>query len=78
MLGASLSYDNGIGKVLVVAPSGIQTPFWKKGEDISEYLDPKWVAEQVVELSSGPFKYRYAKILRNPNKVEIVEDRQQE
>jgi NAD(P)-dependent dehydrogenase (short-subunit alcohol dehydrogenase family) len=78
MLGASLSYDNGIGKVLVVAPSGIQTPFWKKGEDTSEYLDPKWVAEQVVELSSGPFKYRYAKILRNPSKVEIIETRQQE
>ncbi|MFA6197680.1 MAG: SDR family oxidoreductase [Patescibacteria group bacterium] len=78
MLGASLSLDLGIGKVLVVAPSGMKTPFWKNSNDTSEYLEPKWVAEQVVELSSGPFKYRYAKILRNPQKVEIVETRQQE
>ncbi len=76
MLGASLSLDLGIGKVLVVAPSGMKTPFWKNDNDTSEYLDPKWVAEQVVELSSGPFKYRYAKILRKPQKVEIVETRQ--
>lgn len=76
MLGASLSLDQGIGKVLVVAPSGIKTPFWNKEKDISEFLDPKWVAEQIVELSGGPFKYRYAKILRNPTKVEIIETRQ--
>lgn len=76
MLGASLSLDLGIGKVLVVAPSGIKTPFWSKEKDTVGFLDPKWVAEQIVELSSGPFKYRYAKILRNPTKVEIVETRQ--
>lgn len=76
MLGASLSLDLGIGKVLVVAPSGIKTPFWDKNKDITEFLDPKWVAEQIVELSSGSFKYRYAKILRNPTKVEIIETRQ--
>lgn len=75
MLGASLSLDQGIGKVLVVAPSGIKTPFWDKNKDISEFLDPKWVAEQIVELSGGSFKYRYAKILRKPLKVEIVEAR---
>lgn len=75
MFGASLSLDPTIGKVLVVAPSGMKTPFWDKNKDILEYLDPKWVAEQVVELSSGPFKYRYAKILRKPPRVEIVETR---
>jgi NAD(P)-dependent dehydrogenase (short-subunit alcohol dehydrogenase family) len=78
MLGNSLGLDLSLGKVLVVAPSGMQTPFWKKGEDISGYLDPKWVAGQIIELSSGPFKYRYAKILRGPARVEIIETRQAE
>lgn len=75
MLGASLSLDPEIGKVLIVAPSGMKTPFWDKGCDTSEYLDPKWVAERIIELSSGPFKYRFAKIIRNPQRVEIVETR---
>lgn len=78
MLGASLSLDNEIGKVLVVAPSGIKTPFWSKDKDTSDYLEPRWVAEQIVELSSGPFKYRYAKITRNPARAEIIETRQTE
>ena len=73
MLGASLSLDQSIGKVLVVAPSGMKTPFWNDSHNTSGYLNPTWVAEQIVELSSGPFKYRYAKILRNPEQVEIVE-----
>jgi short-subunit dehydrogenase involved in D-alanine esterification of teichoic acids len=76
MLGASLSLDQAIGKVLVVAPSGMKTPFWSNSHDAAGYLDPTWVAEQIVELSSGPFKYRYAKILRNPERVEIVETKQ--
>ena len=76
MLGASLSLDQSIGKVLVVAPSGMKTPFWNDSHNTSGYLNPTWVAEQIVELSSGPFKYRYAKILRNPEQVEIVETKQ--
>lgn len=75
MLGSSLALDPEIGKVLVVAPSGMKTPFWSKEKDVSTYLDPKWVAEQIIELSSGSFKYKYAKILRDPIKVEIVEIR---
>jgi short-subunit dehydrogenase len=74
MLGASLVRDRGIGKVLVVAPSGIQTTFWKNtGEDTSTMLDPRWTAQQIVDLSGGAFKYKYAKILRNPARVEVVE-----
>ena len=77
MLGDSLSLDAEIGKVLVVAPSGMKTPFWSQseGKDISEYLDPEWVAEQIIELSSGPFKYKYAKIQRDPARVEVAEIR---
>jgi len=74
MLGACLVRDPGFGKVLVVAPSGIQTPFWDRtDEDTSTMLDPIWTAEQIVALSSGPFKYKYAKLLRNPARVEVVE-----
>ncbi|MFK5980246.1 MAG: SDR family oxidoreductase [Rhizobiaceae bacterium] len=74
MLGASLVRDQGLGKVLVVAPSGIQTPFWKGTEEDTEtMLDPSWLSEKIVELSSGSFKYKFAKILRNPARVEVVE-----
>ena len=76
MLGASLSLDSTIGKVLVAAPSGMKTPFWKKNKDTSEYLDPKWVAEQILDLWVGPFKYRFAKILRSPERVVIEETRE--
>lgn len=77
MFANSLSLDLEIGKVLVVAPSGMKTPFWDKcNKDTSKMLDPKWVAEQIVSLSSGPFKYKYAKILRDPECVEVVETRQ--
>lgn len=76
MLGNSLSLDPEIGKVLVAAPSGMQTPFWVgTDKDTSEMLDPKWVAQQIIELSSGLFKYKYAKILKGPSRVETVEQR---
>jgi NAD(P)-dependent dehydrogenase (short-subunit alcohol dehydrogenase family) len=74
MLGASLVRDRGLGKVLVAAPSGIRTPFWKDtDEETGDMLDPNWVAEQIVKLSSGSFKYKFAKIMRNPARVEVVE-----
>lgn len=74
MLGAALVLDQGLGKVLVVAPSGIRTPFWENTEEDTEtMLDPGWVSDQIVELSSGSFKYKFAKILREPARVEIVE-----
>lgn len=74
MLGASLARDQGIGKVLVAAPSGINTAFWHNtDENVETMLDPQWVSQQIVELSSGSFKYKYAKILRNPARVEVVE-----
>jgi len=74
MLGASLARDPGIGKVLVVAPSGIATPFWAgTDEDTTTMLDPAWVAGRIVDLSSGAFKYRHARLLRNPARVEVLE-----
>lgn len=74
MFGASLVMDKKIGKVLVAAPSGMKSTFWRDSDnDISEMLETKWVADRIVELSSGSFKYKFAKILRNPERV-IVEE----
>lgn len=74
MLGASLVRDQALGKVLVVAPSGIKTAFWDgTDENTDTMLDPAWVSEQIVELSGGAFKYKYARILRDPPRVEVVE-----
>ncbi|MFV1593840.1 SDR family NAD(P)-dependent oxidoreductase [Phaeobacter sp. JH20_36] len=74
MLGAALVRSEGIGKVLVVAPSAIRTNFWDgTTEDTSTMLDPGWVAGRIVELSSGAFKYKYAKLLRSPARVEVVD-----
>jgi NAD(P)-dependent dehydrogenase (short-subunit alcohol dehydrogenase family) len=73
MLGRSLVLDKDLGKVIVVAPSGMKSSFWDKNKDVSKYLDPEWVAEQIIILSEGAFKYKYAKILRDPQHVEVVE-----
>lgn len=72
MFGASLVLDKEIGKVVVVAPSGIATPFWDgTNKDTSEMLDPHWLADEVIRLSGGVFKYKYAKILKNPPRTEV-------
>lgn len=74
LFGASLAQDKEIGKVLVVAPSGMKSAFWRGSDvDTTDMLDTQWVADQVVELSSGKFKYKYAKILRNPERVVVEE-----
>lgn len=75
MLGASLALDRGIGKVLVAAPSGMATPFWDAQKAVHDFLSPEWVAQEIVTLFNAPFTYRYAKILRGPAYVEIVEER---
>ncbi len=73
MFGASLVKDPMVGKVLVAAPSGMRTAFWKGTENnLLDMLDPVWVAQQVIALSSGGFKYKFAKILRNPARVETI------
>lgn len=74
MFGACLAMDRNIGKVLVAAPSGMKSPFWRDSDnDVSEMLETQWVADRIVELSSGAFKYKFAKILRNPERVVVEE-----
>ncbi|MFD2178462.1 SDR family NAD(P)-dependent oxidoreductase [Veronia pacifica] len=75
MLGESLSLDPEIGKVVVAAPSGMNTSFWPLEKEMTDYLDPEWVAKQILSLSLGDFKYRFAKITRSPPEVDIVDTR---
>lgn len=77
MLANSLSLDDCIGKTLVAAPAGMRTHFWDSTDkDTSTMLDPAWVAEEVIRLYAvGDYRYRFAKILRDPPRVEVAETR---
>lgn len=74
-LGESLALDPELGKVVVAAPAGMDTPFWSSERNTEGFLDPHWVAEQIRDFSGGPFKYRFIKIMRGPARVEVVETR---
>jgi short-subunit dehydrogenase len=76
----SLSLDPRVGKVLVAGPGGMATNFWKgtdkKKHDTSQMLDPDWVADAVQGLRKGQFSYKFARILRQPARVEVQETRE--
>jgi len=73
----AMAEDGRISKVLVAGPAGMRTAFWKdvKHADLDVMLDPEWVAKQVMKLREDDYKYRFAKILRQPARVEIEETR---
>jgi len=76
MLANSVSLDPMVDRVLVAAPSGMKTKFWEEdGRDTSMMLEPSWVASQIVDLLDGGFAFKFAKILRGPMRVEVVETR---
>jgi|WetSurMetagenome_2_1015567.scaffolds.fasta_scaffold92226_2 NAD(P)-dependent dehydrogenase (short-subunit alcohol dehydrogenase family) len=76
MLTASLSLDSRIARVLLVGPGGMVTRFWEgSGRDVSSMLDPVWVADEIMKLREGSFRYRFVRIPRNPPRVEIAEER---
>jgi short-subunit dehydrogenase len=77
-LSNGLAEDGRIGKVLVAGPAGMATNFWENNpRDMSAMLDPAWVAGQIMDLrgAEGEYVYRFAKIMREPARVEIVETR---
>lgn len=79
MLGNSLSLDPKIGKVLVAAPGGMATQFWRKGErDVTGMLEAPWVARQIHGQFHHDFRYRFVRIPRDPRRVEVGETRQEE
>lgn len=77
MFANSLSLDPQVRKVLVVGPAGMKTNFWfNTSKDTSTMLEPVWVAERVCQLYfEDEFKYKCAKILRNPPGVQLLEKR---
>ena len=76
MFAHSISFDPKMGKVLVAGPSGMKTQFWTKTKkDTSGMLEPKWVAEQILNLFSDDFKYKFVRILRGPARIEVVDQR---
>jgi short-subunit dehydrogenase len=73
MLLENLSLDPQIRKVVRIAPSGMNTDFWE--QERTDFLDPIWVASEIMKVSSGTFAYRFAKITRNPAHTEIIAER---
>jgi len=73
----SVSLDPHVTKTLVAGPAGMATRFWDADKrDMSTMLDPEWTAEQIVRLYEDQFTYRFARILRDPPRVEITETRE--
>jgi hypothetical protein len=42
---------------------------------MSVMLDPKWVAEAIIKEWGESFFYKFARFLRGPARVEVVETR---
>lgn len=75
-LSNGLAEDGRISKVLVAGPAGMKTNFWENNpRDMSAMLDPEWVAEEIMKLRNDEYKFRFAKIMRDPPRVETVETR---
>jgi NAD(P)-dependent dehydrogenase (short-subunit alcohol dehydrogenase family) len=72
----SVALDDRVGKVLVAAPAGTKTKFHAGREvDMSTYLEPGWVASQVIDLLQDEFEYKYAILQRDPARIVISEKR---
>lgn len=73
----AMAEDGRVGKVLVAGPAGMNTPFWRDQpeRDMSAMLDPEWVADQMLTAKGQNYKYKYIRILREPARVEEVEQR---
>lgn len=71
----SLSLDPRVKKAIVAGPAGMATNFWKgtdkTAHDTSKMLSPDWVATEIQKLREGEFNYKFAKILREPARVEV-------
>jgi short-subunit dehydrogenase len=73
----SMAEDGRVKKVLVVGPSGMRTEFWDdfKPSDLDKMLDKAWVAKQITQQLPGKYKYKFIKILRQPARVEVADER---
>lgn len=83
LMSKSFSLDPRIKKTLVAGPAGMKTPFWDGTDrDTAGMLDVTWVADEILKAfndttgdvaSGGPFKYKFVKFARMPQRV-IVEE----
>ena len=73
----AVAEDGRVSKVLVVGPAGMRTAFWEgiERDDLGAMLEPEWVADEITKLRSGDFAYNYTRILRDPPRVETLEER---
>ncbi len=73
MLAKSLSLDPNFGKVLVAAPGGMQTSFWRNSKTPDGALDPAVVAEQILAELDTKFTFSQIRIPRDTGQVERLE-----
>lgn len=73
MLAKSLSLDPNFGKVLVAAPGGMQTSFWRNSKTPEGALDPAVVAEQILGELENSFAFNQIRIPRDTGQVERLE-----
>ena len=73
----AMAEDSRVAKVLVAGPAGMNIAFWDgiERDDFDKMLNPSWVADEVLKLRENDYKYRFAKIMREPARVEVVETR---
>lgn len=72
----AITEDGRVNKVLVAGPAGMNTAFWEGTDhDTDTMLDPVWVANEIMSLREDEYSYRFAKILREPARVEVIETR---
>lgn len=75
MLAKSVSLDDRVGKTLVAAPGGMATPFWEgHGKDMSEFLDPQFVAKEIIHHLRASYDYREIEILRGQTQARIRDE----
>lgn len=73
-LARCVSLDSRVDKVLVAGPAGMATGFWSaSGRDLAGLLDPKQVAEQILRLWEGEYRFKLARILRDPMRVQVLD-----
>ena len=79
MLANSVAEDEAFGKVMVAGPAGMKTRFWEKEPReesvLNTMLDPTWVAEQIINEYKDEFSYKFIRILREPERIELIEKR---
>lgn len=73
----AMAEDGRVEHVLVVGPAGMHTAFWNgvERDDKDGMLEPSWVAGEIMKIREQDYRYKFVKILREPPRIEEVEQR---